>query len=89
MKKLLLGFVALIPFLVSAGDAIVLNSQELLNSILSLKNSGVETSSALKELSKDEKVELLDLVSKEIHNSDQIDLKELENELKKSIHDTI
>jgi len=51
----------------------------------------VNTSPILNELSGTTKVELLNTIPQEIQNSDSskiIDLRLLENDLKKSIHDT-
>lgn len=92
MKKNLLGLIALMPFLVNASDTTQPSNQTIFQSILTLKKIGVNTSPILNELSGTAKVELLNAIPQEIKNSDsseEIDLRLLENDLKKSIHDTI
>lgn len=91
MKKSLLGLIALMPFLVNAGDTTQPSTQTIFQSILTLKKIGVNTSPILNELSGTTKVELLNTIPQEIQNSDSseiIDLRLLENDLKKSIHHT-
>lgn len=91
MKKSLLGLVALMPFLVNAGDCTQSSTQTIFQSILTLKKIGVNTSPILNELPGATKVELLNTIPQEIQNSDSseiIDLRLLENDLKKSIHHT-
>jgi hypothetical protein len=89
--KCLLGLIAMLPFLVNANTTSPSN-HAIVQSILNLSKVGVNTSPILDELPNSTKAELLNIIPQEIQNSDSseiIDLRSLENDLKKSIHDTI
>lgn len=91
MKKCILGLVALVPFLVNATTVKSPSTQVIIQSILNLKKVGVNISPLLDEFTDSTKEELLDIIPQQVQNADSseiIDLRLLENDLKKSIHDT-
>ena len=89
--KCFFGLIAMLPFLVNANTTSP-DSLAIVQSILNLTKVGVNTLPILEELPDSTKVELLNIIPQEIQNADSseiIDLRLLENDLKKSIHDTI